>query len=43
METRIYGTIGPACHDTDTLARLFAEGHAAVFAEKENVVGDSWE
>lgn len=30
METRIYGTIGPACHDTDTLARLFAEGMTGV-------------
>ena len=30
METRIYGTIGPACHNTDTLARLFAEGMTGV-------------
>lgn len=24
--TKIYGTIGPACHDTDTLVRLFEKG-----------------
>lgn len=28
--TKIYGTIGPACHDTDTLVRLFEKGMTGI-------------
>lgn len=30
MKTKIYGTIGPACCDTDTLVRLFEKGMTGV-------------
>lgn len=30
MQTRIYGTIGPACQDIDTLVRLFEEGMTGI-------------
>lgn len=30
MQTRIYGTIGPACQDTDMLVRLFEEGMTGI-------------
>ena len=30
MNTKIYGTIGPACQDTDTLVRLFEKGMTGV-------------
>lgn len=30
MYTKIYGTIGPACHDTDTLVRLFEKGMTGI-------------
>lgn len=30
MHTKIYGTIGPACQDTDTLVRLFEEGMTGI-------------
>lgn len=30
MCTKIYGTIGPACHDTDTLVRLFEKGMTGI-------------
>lgn len=30
MQTRIYGTIGPACQDVDTLAHLFEEGMTGI-------------
>lgn len=30
MHTKIYGTIGPACQDTDMLVRLFEEGMTGV-------------
>ena len=30
MQTKIYGTIGPACCDTDTLVRLFEKGMTGV-------------
>lgn len=30
MHTKIYGTIGPACHDTDTLVRLFEKGMTGI-------------
>lgn len=30
MHTKIYGTIGPACQETDTLVRLFEEGMTGI-------------
>lgn len=30
MKTKIYGTIGPACQDTDTLVRLFEKGMTGI-------------
>lgn len=30
MKTKIYGTIGPACADTDTLVRLFEKGMTGI-------------
>lgn len=30
MSTKIYGTIGPACQDTDTLVRLFEKGMTGI-------------
>ena len=30
MNTKIYGTIGPACQDTDTLVRLFEKGMTGI-------------
>lgn len=30
MDTKIYGTIGPACQDMDTLVRLFEEGMTGI-------------
>ncbi|MFR4351359.1 MAG: pyruvate kinase [Roseburia sp.] len=30
MHTKIYGTIGPACHQTDTLVRLFEKGMTGI-------------
>ncbi|MBO5069888.1 MAG: pyruvate kinase [Roseburia sp.] len=30
MQTKIYGTIGPACQETDTLVRLFEKGMTGV-------------